>query len=54
MIWWTVSCFIVDNKEEFSAHIDAPVETEAELQRDGIALTLHHGEHHHHDKSVQV
>ncbi|KAK5051937.1 hypothetical protein LTR84_002740 [Exophiala bonariae] len=28
-----LSCFIVDNKQEFTMHIDAPVESEAELSR---------------------
>lgn len=36
--------FIIDPKAEFNNHIDAPVETEVELQHEGI---LQHRHHHH-------
>ncbi|RVX68467.1 hypothetical protein B0A52_07890, partial [Exophiala mesophila] len=41
-----LSCFAIDPKTEFNAHIDAPVETEVELQRDGFGQILLH----HHNK----
>jgi hypothetical protein len=40
------SLFIVDPTKEFNAHIDAPVETEAELLRRGIAEKMHHDAQH--------
>jgi hypothetical protein len=42
----TVSCFIVDQQEEFTMHIDAPIESEAESARKGESLRLR-GSHKH-------
>jgi hypothetical protein len=46
----TVACaFLIDPKGEFNDHIDAPVETKEQLQREGILEKVHHRRGHQHE-----